>query len=340
MRHLITAILYDHPLPFWAIPLRGLLWWCSILYGAAVRIRRTGYETGILKSRQFPVEIVSVGNITVGGTGKTPFVIYLAQKYQAEGKTVVTISRGYKAESDTVIVVSDGQNRLKEWKTCGDEPYLIALKTSGIPVLACRHRAKACQFAIEQFNPDVIILDDAFQHWQVARDQDVVLVDAMCPFGNGHLLPRGILREPLSALNRASQIVLTRVSAPAEIHLKVDRPLLHTKHRPVRFRSALETIPLQAVQGLAVVAVSSIGNPQGFHHTLQELGGEIRQTLIFPDHHPYSTADVVRIRAVAQQVHAKAIITTEKDWVRLESLPHTNDFWVLEIELQILNTSE
>jgi tetraacyldisaccharide 4'-kinase len=192
-------------------PLEWLLYACSQAYELAARLRVKLYETGFLKQQNLQCKVVSIGNITVGGTGKTPVTLHVADLLRRMGYKVAVISRGYGGSAGKKAgIVSDGQEIKMTPEEAGDEPYMISLKLKGIPVIVGRDRVKAGRFAIGEFGSDIIVLDDGFQHLGLRRDLNIVLLDSANPFGNGYLLPRGVLREPLSHLGRADAFVLTR----------------------------------------------------------------------------------------------------------------------------------
>ncbi len=190
----------------------------SLLYGLVVSLRILLYQKGIFQSRSLPCKVISVGNITLGGTGKTPFVCWLAERIQGEGYRVAVLSRGYKGNfSGSFSLVSDGERTLCDVRQGGDEPYLMAQKLKGIPVIVGPQRWISGRYAVERFRTEVVILDDGFQHLPLKRDLDLLLIDSSLPFGNGHLFPRGILREPLSGLSRADALILTKVGQSGNI---------------------------------------------------------------------------------------------------------------------------
>ncbi|MFZ0482340.1 MAG: tetraacyldisaccharide 4'-kinase, partial [Desulfobacterales bacterium] len=191
-----------------------LLSMASKVYGGAVKLRRIFYKNGILISKRLSCPIISIGNITVGGTGKTPMTIYVAQVVKNLGYKVAIISRGYKGKAEKIGgIVSDGKVLLMTPEIAGDEPYMMANRLKDVPVIVGKNRFNAGRLAIEKFDPDVIVLDDGFQHLMLQRDLDMVLIDYHRPFGNGHLLPRGVMREPVSALLCADAIILTKSDA-------------------------------------------------------------------------------------------------------------------------------
>jgi len=219
--------------------LGSFLFALSLLYGSIVRTREFFYQKKIFKSRKLPCKVISVGNLTVGGTGKTPMTIHLARRLSCQGYKTAVISRGYGGRSEkSAAIVSDGQQILLQSDEAGDEPFMIARNLKHIPVIVGQNRVKAGWLAIEKFAPDVIVLDDAFQHLKLVRDIDLVLLDYRRPYGNNHLLPRGTLREPISALARADAFILTRCDAvPGEDQAALkkiigNRPVFKTVHIP------------------------------------------------------------------------------------------------------------
>jgi tetraacyldisaccharide 4'-kinase len=298
----------------------------SLLYALIMRWRRGLYRRGILPSSALPCPVVSVGNITLGGTGKTPMVIYLAQLLQQRGLRAAVLSRGYRSQSrDAVAVVSDGTRVLLGAREAGDEPAMLAQALPGTPVIIGRDRVRSGSLACARFSPDVILLDDGFQHLRLRRNADIVLVDRNVGFGNGCLIPRGILREPLSALQAADLIVLTKKTGesrphPAEglIVARNPRAPLFSAGYAVRGLTALDGSPAGDLQGLAgknVLAVAGIGNPGYFTHLLRSSGIRVTEEMLLPDHHCYTAADAERLAACASRVDC--IITTAKDGCKM-----------------------
>ncbi|MDO9565352.1 MAG: tetraacyldisaccharide 4'-kinase [Candidatus Desulfaltia sp.] len=221
----------------------------SLAYGYAVKLREFCYKTGIVKSKKLPCAVISIGNITVGGTGKTPMTIKVAQIIRHLGYKVAIISRGYKGGAEkTGGIVSNGHTIFMEPEKAGDEPFMMAAKVENTPVVVGQNRYKAGRLAIKEFDPDVIVLDDAFQHLNLKRDIDIVLLDCRRPFGNAHLLPRGILREPISALKRSNAFVLTRFDFASDYirqtavdkieSLAPGRPVFRSFHVPNLYKPA------------------------------------------------------------------------------------------------------
>jgi len=333
---------------------RAALWrWfflaLSAIYFFVWAVREIAFALHLLPSARVKSRVISVGNITVGGTGKTPAVIYFARRHQSAGKRVVVISRGYgrRLKSKKPVIVSDMEGKvLASPKASGDEPYLLARKLPGVPVIACPNRTKAAKLAIKRFNPEMILLDDGFQHRRIRRDEDIVVIDCDNPFGYDHLLPRGLLREPLRALKRATQFLLThadeRKHAWLAEELREINPragILLSRHRAVGLFiiSKNRSVPLQMLKGRSVIALSSIGNPASFERTLKKAGARVLGAFRFPDHYWYTNEDVLKMRKDMKKVKPEYVVTTEKDAVRLDLLDEKLDNVVLlEIELEII----
>jgi tetraacyldisaccharide 4'-kinase len=307
-------------------PLNSLLRLLSLFYRGAVAARNNLYDRGLFRQLRLPCPVVSVGNITVGGTGKTPMVILLAKLLREKGRRPAVLSRGYGARTKAPVnIVSDGNRILMGWHEAGDEPVLIARSVSGVPVLTSPRRFLTGRAAIGHLGADVLILDDAFQHRALYRDLDIVLIDASHPFGNGRLLPGGPLRESAKALGRAHLLIRTgdsRESEPRPPEIP-EMPFFRGFHRPL---GVLEggtgrLLPAATLQAQKVCAFAGIGRPESFRKSLNELDSEIVSFQPFPDHHPYSRADVDSLRRLAGKTGADCIVTTEKDGVRLADFP-------------------
>ncbi|MBN1547683.1 MAG: tetraacyldisaccharide 4'-kinase [Syntrophaceae bacterium] len=291
----------------------------SCLYRPVIFLRNRFYDLGFIRQEKLPCKVISVGNITVGGTGKTPMVIYLAYLLQAKGYQPVVLSRGYKGKAKAPInIVSDGKRLLMKPGECGDEPFLIAKSLVGVPVLTGSKRALTGQVAIEQYGADILILDDGFQHRQLARDIDIVLLNTLKPLGNGHFLPAGPLRESSASLKRADLIV--RTGSGSEVKsVNHAKPEFHASHKVQSIINAAtgKEYPLANMKKNRVCAFSGIAYPEAFRETVEEVGGEVAAFLAFPDHHEYSREDIREIQQTASEVHADMILTTEKDGVKL-----------------------
>ena len=341
-----------------ASPLASLLAAASTLYGTVQRIRADCYRHHLLPAQKLPCTVISVGNITVGGTGKTPMAIYLASKLQQDGHRVAVISRGYKGGAERAGgTVSDGKHLLMSSEQAGDEPFLIASRLKDIPVVVGKNRIKAGRIAIDQFQPDIIVLDDAFQHLKLERDIDLVLLDYTRPFGNSHLLPRGSLRESTAALSRASACILTRSEqsadkAAAASHAEIKSllpkvPLFTTFHEPYFHmvesgaRTPLHAVDsflspdgLEGIKPQKVFGFSGIARNDHFRQTVEAIEFNIGGFSEFSDHHRYSSDDLARIMRTAQKVGADCLITTEKDYARItQQLPLPMDLIVSGVRI-------
>ena len=322
--------------PFWS--LATPLWGISRLYGGLARLRRRLFVRGGLRSRRLPCPVISVGNLTLGGTGKTPMVIHLAERIQEIGYRPVILSRGYKGLAEkSGAVVSDGRRLLCNAGQAGDEPYLMAALLPSVPVVVGRDRYRRGMDAVRRFQPDMVILDDGYQHLRLQRDVNMLLLDARRPFGNGHLLPRGTLREPVSALTNADAVVLTRArQTPAGeygdlIRRAHPRPVFCCDHQPV-VRMVLDAgQPVDALpngrsfnvdvdlKGKRLFAFAGLGRNDAFFNSVAPLDAELQDTLGFDDHHAFTGSDLQRIATAAGQAGATSLMTTDKDFVRL---PH------------------
>lgn len=301
----------------------------SMPYGIAVRLRNAAYQRGWLPSERASVPVVSVGNLTAGGTGKTPCVEYVARFYRGLDRRVALLSRGYGGEGG-----------------CNDEALVLEENLPDVPHLQGADRVALARTAVEELESEILVLDDGFQHRRLARDLDLVLIDATAPWGHGYLLPRGLLREPPSSLRRAGVLVLTRCDqTPAEqrerLRQKIARiapetPVIETTHRPMELsNSDGETSPLDLLREGPMAAFCGIGNPEAFRRTLRDLGARPADFRVYPDHHAYSRADVEELRRWAEGLPAGAVVvTTQKDLVKLR-LSRLGDrpLWCLRIRL-------
>ncbi len=319
--------------------LRPLSW----LYGAGVRGRAYAYKRGWISSERLPVPVISIGNLTVGGTGKTPATIALARWIREElRKEVAILSRGYKRRDPHWIRLVSSEDRVEE---VGDEPLLMARALPGIPVVVGEKRVEAAHWALKRFPVDVFLLDDGFQHLRLQRDLDLVLIDTVSFFRVGRLLPAGSLREPLSALRRADFLCLTRADALDPVDAVAEQlrriaptpPILRSCHRPKGFWD-LRTGKMENLKGLEgkrVFALCGIAHPDSFRGTLGKLGVEVVQPFIFPDHHFYRDRDWKEILQGVKHHPVDAIVTTEKDAVRLGRFSSDIPVWVLTIEWEV-----
>lgn len=323
-----------------------LLTTLSYLYYGGHHLRLQAYCRNWVTVRRLPCYVISIGNLTLGGTGKTPLVESVVSLLQRDHLRVGVLSRGYggrKLRSPTII--SDGKQCLLPPEIAGDEPVLLAEHLAGVPVIVGKDRYAAGMLAVERFGVDVIVLDDGFQHVQLARDLDILLLDTMRPFGNGRLFPRGDLREPPAAMARASAVVLTHWQADTAPSLTTLGPILPTI--PL-FRSQHEVLDLRALadghlllhpslKGQRVVAFCGIGMPDQFRQTLQRLEAEIMAFVAFPDHHQYTQPEIEQLVLMVRQHNAEILVTTEKDGVRLRRLqPLPGQLWELRIRATIV----
>jgi len=318
----------------------------SPLYSAAMRIRGALYSTGIFATTRLPLPVVSVGNLTLGGTGKTPMVIYLARLLARHGVRVGIVSRGYGGQNrQPVALVSDGQRVLLAPAEAGDEPVLLARELPGVPVLISRARANGGRYLAQQGFAGTVILDDGFQHLALARDLDLVLFASGVPVWRDWVFPGGMLREPPSALRRADCCVITGACGrDAEDDVPLRRwlgrhcpglPVFMGQYLPVAlYDQAQRRVALSELAGVPLFAFCGIANPQAFQRTL---AGRflIKGWEIFADHHPFSDADMEVLVRRAAAAGCAALITTEKDYVKVQSLRFSLPIWVLAVELRL-----
>lgn len=304
----------------------------AIPYGWGVRLRNMAFDRGWKASAKAEVPVVSVGNLTLGGTGKTPCVEFLAQWFRLRDVQVAILSRGYGADR--------GPN---------DEAMVLEENCPDVPHLQGADRAALAKVAVEELESQLLILDDGFQHRRLKRDLDIVLIDATCPWGHGYLFPRGLLREPKQGLRRANVAMITRCGAVtaetiAAIRNEIERlapglAIVESDHRPAAWvQSSGERKPADAFRGQPVAAFCGLGNPEAFRRTLMDLGCSIAAWRTFPDHHPYTRDDIENLRTWARALPADTIVaTTQKDLVKIR-LDRIGDreLWALKIELSIL----
>jgi tetraacyldisaccharide 4'-kinase len=292
--------------------LRSLLWLLSPFYRLVVQLRNLAYDKGWKKSVTAPLRVISIGNLTTGGTGKSPLVIWLAEQLRARGQRVCVLSRGYKG-------TTAGEN---------DESLELADRLPDVPQLVNPDRAASAQIASDELEMEIAILDDGFQHRRLQRDFDLVLVDATEPFGFGHLLPRGLLREPLSALRRADWLVITRsdqVSPERLTRLRADLEQFCPAERISVCRMAPTQLlqadgrhyPLEQVGGQKLLAFCGLGNPAAFFQTVTALSQSSVQTQAFSDHHAYTTAELAALAETSRACGAEALVCSHKDLVKL-----------------------
>ena len=308
-----------------SILLKPVLCIFSLIFGLLIRSRNALFDWQIFKSRAFDIPVISVGNLSSGGSGKTPFTMELINLLSQKYKRIAVISRGYKRKSRGVQLVSDGLGRVAGAATGGDEPVLIAKRFPGCLVLVAEKRSLAIQRACEQYQADLVILDDAFQHRWVKRNVDIVLLSKSDLTPRCRLLPAGDLREPLTALKRAHMIIMVnRKQNDIQNDLRIIRPYYHGEIEYYRLQATglvdVTLTPagdLRQLHGLPVVAFAGIANPDSFKRLILQADIVLRRFFIFPDHHFYSDTDIARITSSAAEEQCTCLLTTEKDMVKL-----------------------
>lgn len=316
-----------------------LLMVLAVPYSVVIRLRAWAYDAGLLRSRALPRPVISVGNLTVGGTGKTPAVAMLAHYFLTRGKGVVVLSRGYGgALGGATGIVSDGTTVYLDAEQAGDEPCLLAATVPGLAVVVGADRHRAGLLAMERLAPDIFILDDGFQHLRLKRDLDILLLDSSRPFGNGWTLPAGLLREPETAADRADLIIYTRCSSGEEVLHVPEKPACRSFHHLVgvsRYGSN-EILPFAALGSLRGLAFAGIADPFPFFRDLQEEGLTLAETLGFPDHCRYGDKEIADIVDAARRSGADYLVTTEKDAVKLGSFHELRpQLYVAPLELWV-----
>lgn len=297
----------------------------SLLYALIQYLRSLLYRTGILTTKKLPRPVISIGNIAVGGTGKTPVTAYIARFLTQQGVRAAVLSRGYGGSMEgQTAVVSDGESILLDAEQSGDEPYLLASQIPGLIVVIGTDRYVSGLMAMTLFSPDIFLLDDGFQHLRLHRDLDVLLLDYRHPFGNGWTLPAGLLREHRSATARADIVIHTR--CPEDVPPSAPAPgkiVCNAMHRLVDARPYGEDVPVPftALHGRKLLAFAGIAEPQSFFEGLGTHGLDIVATLCFPDHTAYTAFQIAEITSVLHRSGADGMITTEKDGVKLKQLP-------------------
>jgi tetraacyldisaccharide 4'-kinase len=310
-----------------------LLYLPAVAYRAVVGLRNALYDSGRLGVQRLPCLVISIGNLTVGGTGKSPLTSCIASLLRESGYRVGVVSRGYRRKAAVdPLLVSDGRALLADARSAGDEPYLIARDNPAVPVAVGADRARAARLLLRAVSPEVIVLDDAFQHRRLARDLDLLLVDRHDPWGNGKMLPRGPLREPLASITRAHAVILTRSDGqcPSSLASALERfnpgaALFHCTMEPRAFvRPDGETIGLAALKGFSAYAFSGIARPERFEADLRALGVRLAGSRRFPDHHAFRPRDMEQVAAEARRAGAEVLVTTEKDLVRIGEAPDSS----------------
>jgi len=303
--------------------LRIFLFVLSALYKFASAVSNFLYRKKIRKIKKLPVFVISVGNITAGGTGKTPLVIYLAELIQKLGYKPAIIIRGYKGGYEKKGgIVSDGKKICANTEDAGYEPFMIAKKLKNVPVIVGKNRYKSGIIAINKFGTDIIILDDGFQHQKLFRNINLLLLDYKKPFGNKKLLPSGTLREPVSAVKRADVIILTRAENFGSENIKklTTAPVFKSVHIPFIIKNNKKILKdKRLLKNKKAVIFSGIARNKEFYNTVNKLGCFIKSFIRFEDHHKYIKEDFEKINMAAKNLNTDIIITTEKDYVKIPS---------------------
>lgn len=329
MKTYIQKIHYNESMKPKDYPVLCALRVCSIFYSLIINIRYLFYKFNILKSTKLDAYIISIGNLTTGGTGKTPITCEIANyinKYL--NTTSAIISRGYggKLSNKTINIISNGKNILFNAEKAGDEPFWMAVNTKDTPILTGKNRIKSGQYAIDNFKSNILLLDDGFQHLKLKRDMDIVLIDCMKVFGNGFLLPAGPLREPENQIKRADKIIIVNKKpfdkeseAQCEkiyqkIYQNYSKKSVFCKIKPDKIYNLKTNIPVISQKSLAF---AGIGQPEFFFNYLKNAGIELVSEIVFEDHYLYTKLDLENLIEKAQKMGADSIITTEKDAVKL-----------------------
>ncbi len=343
---------------------RGILLTLSKVFQVAIKTRRFLYTVRILRDSTLGVQVIAIGNLTVGGTGKTPVVEKFARVLRDQGRNVAILSRGYRSKPtplprlllnklmlrhDTTPprVVSDGKSLLLDSEMAGDEPYMLASNLKDVVVLVDKDRVKSGRYAIQKFGCDLLLLDDGYQYWKLAgRRTDVVLIDCQQPFGNERLLPRGTLREPPSHLARAHTIFITKSDGKtAELRKRIaqfnpDAGIIECIHHPLYFEDVFngQQRELDWLKGKKVASISGIAQPESFEQSLVNLGAELVYSKRFADHHRFSQQEVLNAINRSKKRQADFIITTQKDAVRFPKLDRRDlPIYFMRVEIKILS---
>src|SRR5258705_8033307 len=346
--------------------LRGILYALSFAYDRIVNLRLYIYRNRIFRERALGVLVISVGNLTVGGTGKTPIVEKIARALQTGGRRVAILSRGYKSvprkrsllsrlykgEADPPRVVSDGASLLLDSRTAGDEPYMLAHNLKNVIVIVDKDRVKSGRFAIDKWQIDTLLLDDGFQYLHLKHRLDMVLVDRQAPFGNEFLLPRGTLRERPRNLRRASYIFVTKNTGEPNFELmrRIRRynrtaEVIECAHKPLYLQNVFtgEQWPLEPLRDAFIGSLCAIAAPESFEGALANLGAHVDLAKSYIDHHYYTEAELISFINRCIRRDLAMIVTTEKDSVRMPRLPDADlkvSIYFLRVEIEILSGHE
>ena len=329
---------------------RLLLWLPARLYELVVRLRVAAYETDYLEQKRLDATVISVGNLTLGGAGKTPMVEHIARYLSSEGHSVAVLTRGYARQSSGMRVLNDpagdGVQPGVSYREFGDEPLMLARSLPGIPIVVNKRRFEAGRLAETRFGSEVLVLDDAYQHLALSRDLNILLIDATDPLGGFEMVPFGRLREPLYGIKRADAVIVTRADRPFDqgqtqsiirYYCGDEVPVMYFYSTISRLRHLAtgEIYDAGHFAGWNVAVACGIGNPEAFADDILQAGINIVSESFFADHHAFAQHDLDRITHEAEEAGAHAIVTTEKDAVRLEGLKHGEiPLYAAQLDLQ------
>ncbi len=357
-------VVFEERRDFRAKVTRAFLFGSSKIFMVAVKLRRWLYNIRLLRDKTLGVQVIAIGNLTVGGTGKTPVVEKFARELRDAGRNVAILSRGYRSKPPPIHVwlankiflredqnpprvVSDGKSLLLDSEMAGDEPYMLASNLRDVVVLVDKDRVKSGRYAIEKFGCDTLLLDDGFQYWHLrGRRHDVVLIDRQQPFGNEHLLPRGTLREPPSHLARAHTIFITKSDGQsAGLRERISKfnssaAIIECVHHPLYLEDVFtgERKTLDFLAGKKVASLSGIAQPESFEQSLVKLGSELVYSKRFADHHRFTQQEVLNVINRAKKRMAGVIITTQKDAVRFPKIDRRDlQIFFMRVEIKIVS---
>lgn len=341
---LLLREMWERGGPMW---LRASLSALAAGYRLALLAREAAYAARLLGVGRLAVPVISVGNLTLGGSGKTPTVELAVRTLRDMGAVPAVVSRGYGRRARGLRVVADHDGIKSAPREAGDEPYLLARRLPGTPVVVGENRHEAAQLAVDGCGATAVVMDDGFQHRTLEKDVEIVVVSGRNPWGNGRLFPRGNLRESPAALGKAHLVVATNPPGPAALH-DIEQVLRRHNPRAPLVSAAYRVTDVWEVSegirsapadlaGRRVVALAGLASPRGFAETLGRLGAQVASVMEFPDHHWYEPADLVAATGRVREVSAEGLVTTEKDWVRLQGLPQIGiPLWVVPISMDIV----
>jgi tetraacyldisaccharide 4'-kinase len=363
----VLEVIFEERRGFAASMTRGTLFALSKVFAVVIKLRRFLYDVRILRDSTLGIQVITVGNLTVGGTGKTPVVEKFARELQDAGRKVAILSRGYRskppplpkrmlnqlllrADSTPPRVVSDGKSLLLDSETAGDEPYMLASNLKDVVVLVDKDRVKSGRYAIEKFGCDTLLLDDGYQYWKLAgRRRDIVLIDRQQPFGNEHMLPRGTLREPAAHLSRADTIFITKSDGNTkELRARItalnpNAGIIECVHHPMYIEDLFtgERKDISFIKGRRVASFSGIAQPESFEQSLVKLGAELVYSKRHADHHRFTQQEVLNAINRSKKRQADIIVTTQKDAVRFPKIDRRDlPIYFMRVEIRILSGAE